>query len=64
MIHFFSASVLKIQCDPPVEWTLDGEREPETREVQLKKLHSAVRIIIPNRARSETVPVDGEVEVP
>ena len=53
VIHFFSSSNVKITCEEPVEWTLDGEREPETREVELRNLHRAVRIVIPGRA-SET----------
>ncbi len=48
MIHFFSASSIRVECDRPVEWTLDGEREPETNVVQLDNLHSVVRIMIPS----------------
>lgn len=55
MVHFFSAPMLKIHCDPPVTWTLDGERGPETVEVTLKNLPGAVRIVIPEG--SQDVPV-------
>lgn len=54
MIHFFSASNIHVECASPVEWTLDGEREPETALVELKNLHSAVRIVIPRTARAAT----------
>ena len=47
MIHFFSAKKITIECDAPVEWTLDGEREPETDAVRMENLHSAVSIMIP-----------------
>ena len=47
MIHFFSASRIRVTCDAPMEWTLDGEHEPETRVANLDNLHSAVRIMIP-----------------
>lgn len=47
MIHFFSARKINIEFDVPVEWTLDGEREPETDEVTLENLHSAVQIVVP-----------------
>lgn len=47
MIHFFSAKNIVIECSEPMEWTLDGEREPETDKVIMKNLHSAVRIMIP-----------------
>ena len=47
MIHFFSARTIRVECDVPVEWTLDGEREPETDVVVMDNLHSAVRIVIP-----------------
>ena len=62
MIHFFSASVLNIQCDPPVEWTLDGEREAATGEVSLKNLHAAVRIVLPKDAWDVPVLTDSESE--
>lgn len=50
MIHFFSSSSIHVECDEPVEWTLDGEREPETDAVIMDNLHSAVRIVIPRTA--------------
>ena len=52
MIHFFSASSIHVECDEPVEWTLDGEREPETEQVEMLNHHSAVRIIIPRAAHA------------
>lgn len=51
MIHFFSAKRIRVESDAAVEWTLDGEREPETGMVTLENLHSAVRIVIPSQAR-------------
>jgi len=47
MIHFFSARRISIECSEPVEWTLDGEREPATDAVSMENLHSAFRIMIP-----------------
>ncbi len=52
MIHFFSAANIHVECDAPVEWTLDGEREPETDSVALENLHSAVRIVVPRTAHA------------
>jgi YegS/Rv2252/BmrU family lipid kinase len=52
MIHFFSAKSIVIECSEPMEWTLDGEREPETDKVIMKNLHSAVRIMIPRSVTS------------
>jgi len=49
MIHFFSAQKISIECDDPLEWTLDGERESETDSVAMENLHSAIRIMIPRR---------------
>ena len=47
MIHFFSARSICVETDKPVEWTLDGEREPETTRVNMENLHSVIRIVIP-----------------
>ncbi len=52
MIHFFSARRISIECDTPVEWTLDGEREPETKSVTLENRHSAFRIMVPRHVNS------------
>ena len=52
MIHFFSARKISIECDEPVEWTLDGERESETDAVSMENLHSAIRIMIPRNMPS------------
>ena len=52
MIHFFSAKKIRVECDENVEWTLDGEREPETDRVVMENLHSAVRIMIPKGVES------------
>ena len=60
MIHFFSASNIHVECDAPVEWTLDGEREPETDVVVMDNLHSAVRIVIP--PYSTSAPFDNSEE--
>ena len=60
MIHFFSAKSIHVECETPVEWTLDGEREPETDAVTMRNLHSAVRIVIPRTAHA--APFDFGVE--
>ena len=52
MIHFFSGRKVRVECAEAVEWTLDGEREPETDHVLLENLHSAVRIIVPKDGQS------------
>ena len=62
MIYFFSTPNLRVRCSTPVEWTLDGEREPETAEVSLNNLHSAVRIIIPKRGQDNPA-LSGSKEV-
>lgn len=60
MIHFFSAANVRVTCDAPVEWTLDGEREPATAMAELENLHAAVRIMIPEG--SDGAPFDSEPE--
>ena len=55
MIHFFSSPKLTIRCDAPVEWTLDGEREPETDVAILENRHAAIRLCVPGHARNNPV---------
>lgn len=52
MIHFFSSGSIHVECETPVEWTLDGEREPATDDVKLENLHSVVRIVVPKTAHA------------
>ena len=64
MIHCFSARSIRVECDQAVEWTLDGEREPETNIVELTNLHGAVRIMIPERGLQSPFHPDGyEAEI-
>ena len=55
MVKFFSSASLRITCDPPLEWTLDGEREAETARVEVKNLHSVVKLVIPHEARHNPI---------
>lgn len=50
MVHFFSAERISVTCDKPLEWTLDGERADGGTFVEMKNLHSAVRLIVPRVA--------------
>lgn len=45
MITFRPASRVKINADPDMPWTLDGEREEGHSEVELENLHCAVRLM-------------------
>ena len=45
MITFFSANQVRIQADPDMNWTLDGEKEPGHRDVTVTNLHHAITII-------------------
>ena len=55
MVQFFSSARMHIIGDAPLEWTLDGERGPEAREIEVINLHSVVRIMIPHEARHNPV---------
>ena len=51
MVHFFSSSSLRVQCDPRMPWTLDGERGPETDAATVRNLHGVLCMVIPNDAQ-------------
>ena len=55
MVQFFSSARMQITGDQPLEWTLDGERGPEARQIEVINLHSVVRIMIPHEARHNPV---------
>lgn len=45
MITFFSATQVRIEADPDMVWTLDGEKEPGHDAVEITNLHHAIRLI-------------------
>lgn len=45
MVTFRSAQRVKILSDPSMDWTLDGEREPGHRTVEVENLHHAIQLI-------------------
>lgn len=45
MITFFSAREVKIEANPDMVWTLDGEKEPGHAQVTATNLHHAITII-------------------
>ena len=45
MITFRSTHAVKIQADPEMVWTLDGERAEGAAEIDVRNLHLAVRLI-------------------
>lgn len=49
MIHFFSARSISVSCDPPMEWTLDGERAEGAPQIEMQNLQGAVQISVPVR---------------
>lgn len=63
MIHFFSTEKLKIRCQTPIEWTLDGERGAETMVVELVNHHSAVEMIVPRVPHNMPMLETDEIEL-
>ncbi len=50
MITFRSARKIRIQADPEMPWTLDGEREDGHEEVEAENLHHAICMVHRRRA--------------
>ncbi len=46
-IYSIKTSAIKISCDEPVGWTLDGESGGDFKEAQIENNKQAVKIIIP-----------------
>lgn len=59
MVHFFAAQKIRVSASQEIEWTLDGERADGVSEVEMRNLHSAIRIRIPKNRPSEA---QGEAE--
>ena len=45
MIEFFTASEMRVVTQGDVPWTLDGEFEKSAPEIEVKNVHSAIRLV-------------------
>lgn len=45
MITFLSTDRLTVKADPPMVWTLDGERADGAEQIQVKNIHRAIRLM-------------------
>ena len=45
MVTFRSASSIRITTDPQLNWTIDGEMEPGSKEIRLENLHRVIRVV-------------------
>ncbi len=45
MITFCSAKKITVETQPPIPWTLDGEREEARQRVEVENIHRAFRLI-------------------
>jgi len=45
MITFRTASTIRINADPEMDWTLDGEMAPGSREILIQNLNKAFRLL-------------------
>ena len=50
MVHFFEAGQIRVTSDEDIEWTLDGERAEGGRVAEMRNLHSAIQIVLPEHA--------------
>ena len=45
MITFRSASHIRVEADPTMDWSLDGEREEGHKTVEVENLHHAIHLV-------------------
>lgn len=50
MVHFFEAGQIRVTSDEDIEWTLDGERAEGGSMAEMRNLHSAIQIVLPEHA--------------
>lgn len=48
LIEFFDAKEINMECDPEMNWTLDGEFQKGTDIIKIKNIHEGVTVLIPN----------------
>ena len=48
LIEFFDAKEIKMECDPEMNWTLDGEFQQGAETIDIKNIHEGVTVLVPN----------------
>ena len=48
LIEFFDAKEIKMECDPGMNWTLDGEFQQGAETIDIKNIHEGVTVLVPN----------------
>lgn len=48
LIEFFDAKEISMECDPEMNWTLDGEFQQGTDIIKIENVHEGVTVLIPN----------------
>lgn len=51
-VLFAHTSQITFTSEQPLDWTIDGESGGETRQVCIKNLHGAVKLILPSKKRN------------
>ncbi len=49
MIDLFSAEKVWIEASKSTDWSLDGERQEGVENIVIENLHSAIKLIVPNK---------------
>jgi len=47
LITVFSTSAVKLECEEPIDWSLDGEHERTDKPVTITNVHRAIRLVFP-----------------
>ncbi|XVG95437.1 diacylglycerol/lipid kinase family protein [Eubacteriales bacterium KG127] len=48
MVEFFGGREIKIEADPSMNWTLDGEFQQGESEILIKNIHEGISVLIPS----------------
>ena len=51
-MQFFHTKSLKVSCDNPLDWTLDGEHAVSDGKIEIQNIHNAVRFIVPDKGEN------------
>ncbi|MEE1025957.1 MAG: hypothetical protein U0L55_02975, partial [Acutalibacteraceae bacterium] len=56
-VKLYHTSKIKVECEEELDWTLDGECHHAGKDIEVKNINKAIRLIIPKAEPSTSSPI-------
>ena len=56
-VKFYHTSKIKVECEEELDWTLDGECHHAGKDIEIKNINKAIRLIVPKTEPGTSSPI-------